>query len=146
MSTIRPRAFISEGKAATKLLMEMLLTPPRTPLELLRGGRNTDSDTEPIIAPSGAKIADNFNVSVLSLATVVNIGHNDLPYSQSLILMTPSLHVQLDRLSITLDFNQIVSGRLSITQAEGFVGWSKECRSVDIKDIPTTTATIKLLS
>lgn len=35
MSTIRPRAFILEGNAATKLPLEMPLTPPRTPLELL---------------------------------------------------------------------------------------------------------------
>ena len=34
----------------------------------------------------------------------------------------PLLHVQLDGLFITLEFIQVVSGRLSITQAEGFVG------------------------
>ena len=139
MSTIRPRAFILEGNAATKLPLEMPLTPPRTPLELRHGGRNTDSDTGPVIAPSGAKIADNPNVSVSSSATMVSIGYNDLPYSQSVTLVMPSLHVQLDGLSITLDFIQVVSSRLSITQAEGFVGWSKEYRCVGIEDIPTTT-------
>ena len=122
MSTIRPRAFIPEGNAATKLLLEMPLTLPRTPLELLHGDRNTDSDTGPIIVPSGAKIADILNMSVSSLATMINIGHNDLLCSQSVTLVAPSLHVQLDGLFITLEFIQVVSGRLSITQAEGFVG------------------------
>ena len=122
ISTIRPWAFIPEGNAATKLLLEMPLTPPRTPLELLHGDRNTDSDTGPIIAPSGAKIADILNMSVSSLATMINIGHNDLLCSQSVTLVTPSLYVQLDGLFITLEFIQVASGRLSITQAEGFVG------------------------
>ena len=71
MSIIRPRAFIREGNTATKLLLEMPLTPRRTTLELLHGDRNTDSDTGPIIAPSGAKIADILNVSVSSLATMI---------------------------------------------------------------------------
>lgn len=37
MSTIRSRAPIPEGNPATKLPLEMPLTPPRTPLELLQG-------------------------------------------------------------------------------------------------------------
>lgn len=119
----------------------MPLTPPRTPPELLDGARIADSHTEPIIAPTTTTLVDNINGSMSSLdpTTVVTIGHNDLPYSQSVTLVTPSLHVQLDRLSITLDFIQVVSGRLCITQAEASAGWSKECRCVDVEDIPTTT-------
>ncbi|PSS18458.1 hypothetical protein M430DRAFT_120981 [Amorphotheca resinae ATCC 22711] len=143
ISTIRPQSFIPEDNVATKssLSMGMPLTPPRTPPELLDGARIADSHTEPIIAPTTTTLVDNINGSMSSLdpTTVVTIGHNDLPYSQSVTLVTPSLHVQLDRLSITLDFIQVVSGRLCITQAEASAGWSKECRCVDVEDIPTTT-------
>ena len=78
MFTIWLQAFILEDNAATKLPLEMPLTPPRTPLELLYSGYNMDSDMRPLIALSGAKIVDNLNVNVLNLATMVSIGYNDL--------------------------------------------------------------------
>jgi len=53
--------------------------------------------------------------------------------------MTLSLYVQLDRLSLTLEFVQVFSGQLSIARAEDAAMWSEGYQVVDIRDIPTTT-------
>jgi hypothetical protein len=53
-------------------------------------------------------------------------------------LATPSLYVRLDRLSITLEFAETLSGNLFISQI-GEDEPSKIVRVVDIKDIPTTS-------
>jgi hypothetical protein len=52
---------------------------------------------------------------------------------------TPSLHLEIDKLSITLDFIKVLSGRLSIARAEDSALRTQGLRIVDIKDIPTTT-------
>lgn len=46
--------------------------------------------------------------------------------------------MQLDRLSLTLEFVQVFSGQLSIEEVEGTLR-SKTNHLIDIRDIPTTT-------
>jgi hypothetical protein len=55
------------------------------------------------------------------------------------MLTTPSLHLQLGKLSVTLEFVQVLSGRLSILQVEDAVVVRKGHRVVNIEDILTTT-------
>ena len=52
---------------------------------------------------------------------------------------TPSLHLQLDKLSLTLDFLRVSSGHLLIAQGEDAIVSCKGYRAVNIEDIPTIT-------
>jgi len=118
----------------------MPLTPPRTPLEPPHF-TSASRDGEHIVTPVAGSLNDDYGEDALAL-DVVSLGSirsSELPYCQSIIATTPSLHVQLDRLSLTMEFVQVFSGQLSITQAEDTGVWSEGYQVVDIKDIPTTT-------
>jgi hypothetical protein len=71
--------------------------------------------------------------------SVITIRSSNLPYHRLITLTTPSLHLEIDKLSITLDFIKVLSGRLYIARTEGSALRRHGLRIVDIKDIPTAT-------
>lgn len=97
-----------------------LLTPPRTPLE--RPYSNTCGQ----------------GVRVLDVVSLVSVRYRGIPYCQSITATMPSLYMQLDRLTLTLEFVQVFPVQLSIVETEDAVQ-SKKNHLVDIKDIPNTT-------
>jgi hypothetical protein len=78
-------------------------------------------------------------MSTLETLSLINIGHNELPYHQPVTLTTPSLYLQIDKLSLTVDFVQVSSGHLLITRAGDAAVESKDCSVTNIEDIPTST-------
>jgi hypothetical protein len=100
------------------------LTPPRTPLEPAHDNQVSRTCGEDVL--------------VLDAVSLVTVRYSELPYYQAITTTTPSLHVQLDRLSLTLEFVQVFSGQLSIARAEDAAMWSKRYQIIDIRDIPTT--------
>jgi len=100
------------------------LTLPRTLLKPAHDTRETHTCGDDVLIPNA-----------VSLITIL---YSELPYCQAITATTPSLHVQLDRLSLTLEFVQVFSGHLSIAQAEDTAIWSKRYQIIDIRDIPTT--------
>lgn len=126
-STILPRSPLGqEEKPHSRLSLktDMPLTPPRTPLEPPHDTQVFRTCGDNILAPDAV--------------SRVTVRYNELPYCQAITTTTPSLHVQLDRLSLTLEFVQVCSGQLSIAQAGDAALWSKRYQIVDIRDIPTT--------
>jgi len=138
-STVRPRPpFVQEGDPSASLCIEMPLTPPRTPPEPPHAG---NSDTETRVSFGEAALAENTtgHISTPNDVPLITIRHKELPYSQLITLTTPSLHLQLDKLSLTLDFLRVSSGHLLITQVEDAIVSCKGYCAVNIEDIPTTT-------
>jgi hypothetical protein len=102
-STVRPRPpLVQEGDPSASLCTEMPLTPPRTPPEPPHAG---NSDAEARVALDEAALAENAtgHISTPNDVSLITIRHKQLPYSQLITLTTPSLHLQLDKLSLTLD-------------------------------------------
>jgi hypothetical protein len=132
-STVQPRPpFVQEGDPSASLCTEMPLTPPRTPPEPPHTG---NSDTETRVALGEAALTENTTGHI----SLITIEYNQLPYSQLITLATPSLHLQLDKLSLTLDFLQVISGHLLIAQVEDMIASCKGYYAVNVEDIPTTT-------
>jgi hypothetical protein len=143
-STIRPRSsLIERGDKRGNLLsgVELPLTPPRTPREPPRDAQITKSSQEDMQETDPSKLVYNCadSLSASDAVSMVTVRSSQLPYNQLVTLKTPSLYLQIDKLSITLDFVQVVSGRLSVTRAGDADIQRKELRVVDIKDIPTAT-------
>jgi hypothetical protein len=82
----------------------MPLTPPRT------------LPVEARVALDEAALAENATgyISTLNDVSLITIRYKQLPYSQLITLATPSLHLQLDKLSLTLDFLRVCLGYLLI--------------------------------
>ncbi|KIM96820.1 hypothetical protein OIDMADRAFT_44371 [Oidiodendron maius Zn] len=95
------------------------LTPPRTPPQ--------------------ADHADNSDFPVSDSVSSVTIGDKELPYFQLISLSTRSLHLELDTLSLALDFDRVASGRLSIAQVEDTIGSGPGYHVVSIENIPTAS-------
>ena len=91
----------------------MPLTPPQTPLEPAH-------DT-----PFQVFRTDGEDVLVPEMVSLVTVRYRDLPFCQAIAATTPSLHVQMDRLSLTLEFVEVFSGQLSIAQAEDATVWTE---------------------
>jgi hypothetical protein len=72
------------------------------------------------------------------VVSLVSVKKRNLPYSQIITLATPSFYVQIDKFFVTLEFAEVLSGRLFITK-RGEWEPSKTVRVVDINDIPTTS-------
>jgi hypothetical protein len=143
-STIRPQSpLIHKEKRHSRLSLrkEMPLTPPRTPLDLPHDNQVSRSDGEHIVAPAAVSLANTCGEDILALDAIslVTVRYGELPYRQSITATAPLLYVQLDGLSLTLEFVQVFSGQLSIARAEDAAMWSKGHQVVDIGDIPTTT-------
>jgi hypothetical protein len=125
-STIRPRSRSVHGKNSIKVLSQctaLALTPPRTPPRLNHAG-SSYSATE--------------YTPTLDNVSLITIRDKELPYNRLVSLATPSLHLKLDTLSLTLDFLQVLSGCLSIAQVEDSIALSQGYHVVDIENIPTT--------
>ncbi|TAQ89111.1 hypothetical protein B7494_g2575 [Chlorociboria aeruginascens] len=141
-STIRPQPLsILEESTQKKLsLTEMTSTLPGIPLELPYDTQISHNGEEYDVSPATASLTGICAEDVPAPDTVslVSIRDSELPYFQSVTATTPLLHIQLDKLSLTLEFVQIFSGRLSIIQAENSVIWNKGY-NVEIGDIPTST-------
>jgi hypothetical protein len=137
MLTLRPLASSFQERIPSNhspRCTELPLTPPRTPLETC----DAASSTETIISRTFDLANSNINRNPPSsvITSVVNIGNNDLPYSQFIKLTTPSLNLQLGKLFVTLDFVQVSSGHLSITRAgDAVVG--NDNSTVNVEEIPT---------
>jgi hypothetical protein len=71
-------------------------------------------------------------------ASLFTIEDEQLPYNRLVSLATPSLHLQLYSLSLTIDFLQVLSGCLSITQADDELVSSQGYHIIDVENIPTT--------
>jgi hypothetical protein len=78
------------------------------------------------------------SLSNLSAVSTVTISYKELPYTQPIVLTTPLLYLQLDKLLLILDFVQVASGKLSVVQ-ERSTCFTKDYQVVNIKEIPTTT-------
>jgi hypothetical protein len=111
------------------------LMPPKIYPVLSHSAGISNTDPENTIA------SNNFteNTTSVDAVSVVTVRQSNLPYTRLITLATPSLYVRLDTLSVTLEFIQVLSGRLSITQTEERDEWSKELRVFDVEDIPRTT-------
>ncbi len=123
-STLRQKTLVTEGtQIAGKQLSdaEVQESTALTPPDLTK---TFDDIPETTILPSP---------EVVSLVTV---RQKHLPYIKFITLAAPSLHVRLDGLSITLDFAESLSGRLSITAG---VESSESVQVVDIREIPTAS-------
>jgi len=107
----------------------MPLTLPRTPLAEAR------------VALDEAVLAENAtgHISTPNDVSLITIRHKQLPYSQLITLATLSLYLQLDKLSLTLDFLRVYSGHLLIAQVEDAITSYKGYRAINIEDILTTT-------
>lgn len=131
MLTIRPLShLIQQGtlNCQSSLGTKLPFTPSITP---------ANNDTEIIIAPIELVNISTEKIPASDIVSLINVGNNELPYSQSITLTTPLLHLQLDKLSVTLDFVQVLSGHLSITHGGEAVIGSREYSIVNIEDIPT---------
>lgn len=71
--------------------------------------------------------------------SLLRIEDKELPYSRSVSLITPSLYLELGKLSLTFDFLQVISGYLSITQIEDNTALSRGHHIIEVENIPTTT-------
>jgi hypothetical protein len=143
-STIRPQSpLIHKEKRHSRLSprTELPLAPPRTPLEPPHDTQVSRSNGEHIVAPAAVSLANTCgeDIPAPDAMSLVTVRYGELPYCQSITATTPLLYVQLDRLSLTLEFVQVFSGQLSITQAEDATMWNEGYQVVDIRDIPTTT-------
>jgi hypothetical protein len=138
-STVRPRPpLVQQGDPSASLCTRMPLAPPRTPPEPPHA---SNSAIETRVALGEAALAKNTTgyISTPNDVSLITIGYKQLPYSQLITLTMPSLHLQLDRLSLTLDFLQVFSGHLLIAQIEDAIASCKGYRAINIKDIPITT-------
>ncbi|KAI9654258.1 MAG: hypothetical protein M1829_000952 [Trizodia sp. TS-e1964] len=137
-STIQPPPSIQEGDPSALLCDNTPLTPPRTPRE---SSNASNSDPEARVHLSKAMLAGDAtsHTSTSSDVSRITISHKELPHSQLVTLTTPSLHLQLDKLFLTLDFLKVSSGRLVIAQAEEATVSRKGYYAVNIEDIPATT-------
>jgi hypothetical protein len=70
--------------------------------------------------------------------SLVSVKQNDLPYSQIVTLATPSLHIQICKLFVAIEFAEALSGHLYITK-RGEWKPSKSVRVIDVDEIPTTS-------
>jgi hypothetical protein len=116
-------------------------TPPATPPQPPQAADNAKSDMETNTAPGAVSLTDIDIETVPAPDTVsmISVARDDLPYSQPISLTAPSLHLQVDKFSFTLEFVKVLSGRLSITQAEDAPVWRGNYQVVDIADIPTSS-------
>ncbi|CZR69893.1 uncharacterized protein PAC_19793 [Phialocephala subalpina] len=140
-STVRLRSPLAQERmpnTQSPKCTEPPLILPKTPLKPCDAA---DSDAETIIGPSAAKLwrSGVEDTSASDTVSLINIGHNKLPHCQSITLTTPSLHLQLDNLFLTVDFVHVLSGHLLITRAGDPAVESKDYSTVDIEDIPTST-------
>jgi hypothetical protein len=71
--------------------------------------------------------------------SLIDIGRVELPYRQPVTLTTPSLYLQIDKLSLIVDFVQVSSGHLLITCAGDAAVEGKDYSVVNIENIPTST-------
>ncbi|EPE34262.1 hypothetical protein GLAREA_07275 [Glarea lozoyensis ATCC 20868] len=133
-STLRPsQPFAQPGLSNSTNLP---LTPPRTPFQSCAAARS-DLDT---IASRTIELTDYAgNTPSWENISLIDIGYSELPYSQFIVLTTPLLHLQLNELSLTLDFARVTSGHLSIEPVREDSARNKEVHVIDVKDIPTTT-------
>lgn len=121
-STIQPYSQSVHEKNSIKVPSQcttLPLTPPRTPLQ--------------------ADLADNSDFPVSDSVSSVTIGDKELPYCQLISLSSRSLHLELDTLSLALDFHRVASGRLSTAQVEDTIGSGPRYHVVSIENIPTAS-------
>ena len=93
----------------------------------------------PPTTPPQPDHADNSDFPVSDSISSVTIRNKELPYYQLISLATPSLHLDLDTLSLVLDFHRVASGRLSIAQVEHTTGSGSGYHVVSIENIPTAS-------
>ncbi|KAG9227964.1 hypothetical protein BJ875DRAFT_530805 [Amylocarpus encephaloides] len=137
-STLRPSSIpIREAITNREILCaDLPVTPPTSPPE-----GSASSALETTGASEAMELEDNAgSMAIRGNVSLVSVGNNELPYSQSITISTPSLHLQLSKLSLTLEFVQVTIGHLSITRVKDDSKTRDKNRcSVDVANIPTTT-------
>ncbi|TVY14781.1 hypothetical protein LARI1_G007475 [Lachnellula arida] len=78
------------------------------------------------------------DILVPDAVSLVTVRYNDLPYCRAITARTPLLHVQMDKLSLSLEFAHAFSGQLSIAAAEDDTVETKKYKVINIADIPAT--------
>jgi hypothetical protein len=142
-SALRPQLPLSqEGIVGTGTFQntDLPVTQPKLPQVPRRKSGAIDISPDKMRAHDTIKLAHQKieAPSSTTLTSLVTVRQKNLPYSKLITMATPSLFVRLDRLSITLEFAEAISGRISIAQTEEEKS-SERVRVVDIKDIPTTS-------
>ncbi|TVY31847.1 hypothetical protein LSUB1_G008297 [Lachnellula subtilissima] len=137
------RPLVDEGNMQSGIspYSKMPSTPPRTPPE---SPYSTCMDSDSAEHRAEIKAIDfvikrKDDSPDSKIGTLITLTQTDLPYSQLVQFATPSLHLQLDGVFFILEFVQVASGHLSITQAEDAVTGIEVSSVVDIQDIPTST-------
>ena len=141
VSTIRPKSSFLQGGGHSNdsaHCAKQSPTPPDMRIKPCLAARSDIENTTPQRASNLAHSTTE-DPQASSIVPLIIIRHDELPCSRSITLLTPSLHLQLDELALTLDFVQVMSGHLSIAPAEECPLWSKESAIVNIEDIPTTS-------
>ena len=139
VSTIHPICPLTpkESPKVDVLYPDLPLTPPS---ESLISGLISQDEIRAksnIVKADTSEIRKPDSPSSLVVTSKVFVGLEDLPYSQRIVLTTPSLHLQLDELFISLEFVQVASGSLSIVKdISNLCG--KTDHLIDAKDIPTS--------
>jgi hypothetical protein len=139
ISTVRPRPpLIQEGDPSALLYTEIPLTLPRTPPE---PPYTSNSNIETRVSLGETALTKNTIGYILTPndISLITIRYKELPYSQLIILIMLPLYLQLNKLSLTLNFLRVSLGYLLITQVEDTIILYKEYYTVNIEDIPTTT-------
>lgn len=97
-----------------------------------RLNHTASTGTEAVVAlePRASKGVAFSNVSL------VRIGRDELPYKHLITAAISSLYLQLDELSLAVDFVKGVSGHVLISRAGDAAVGSKDCSVVELKDIP----------
>lgn len=133
-SVLLPSACYPSSSALSKNLLSLSPTSRSTI-------RPRSPPVQEVIAPSTAELRSNGaeDISTLETVSLIDIGRDELPCRQPVTLTTPSLYLQIDKLSLTVDFVQVSSGHLLITRAGDAAVESKDCSVANIEDIPTST-------
>jgi hypothetical protein len=148
-SVLLPLAFWSSSAISSKLSAQASISiiRPRSPSvhgNSIKGPSCTALPSTPLRTHSQPDHADSSDLATVHSPTpgnvsIITIGVEELPYSQLVSLATPSLHLKLDTLSLTLDFLRVLSGCLSIARVKDNIALSRGYHVVDIESIPTTT-------
>ena len=139
--TIRPSCPLATTGSPRYGLSDTRLpeTPPKTPMQspfpALADNAEVGKD---LGSTDSVESRRTRNLSPLSIASSVTICYDELPYMQPIVLTTPTIYLQLEKVFVILDFVQVASGQLSIVQAPSAPD-SNNYQLVNAEDIPTVT-------
>jgi hypothetical protein len=157
-STIRPPLAVVEEEFTPLERPELPLTPPESPEKACVPDDETRRDRTPdhtqakaetedprvIIDQSASPERPSIHLSAPSspssnLTSSVILQPNELPYDKLITLTKPTLHLQVEQLTLTIDFIHVSAGRLQIEQLhDESTCQSPGSQAIDINTIPTS--------